>query len=818
MTLSRLLALLVFALVALAAPAAGVLAPAGAAAQEAAAGPDYAHWEDFASRAEDRIGDVGTTDLGLEQIRAQLVDWRDRFLEAQTANRSRIETLQGQIAALGPAPGEGQGEAREIAARRQELTEALSRLQAPGIAAEEAYRRADGLVREIDRVLRDRQADALMQLWPAPVNPANWPAAIAALSGTFGGIAHELADAWASSTRRAALTEGLPRTLFLLCLAIVLILRGRRWMERLTHALARSVRGRGGPVWAFVVSLGQIVLPYLGILALVAAAQSTGLVGLVGNAFVETLPDVGLTLLLARWIAGRVFAAAGAPIVGVAADRLAEGRFHGAGLGLLVALEDLRLRIVQPTEAVEAANAVLAFPLIALAGLLLLRIGQLLATDVPLAGGEGVAYRARLVGLLGRAAMAVGVAGPLMGAIGYVAAASAVVFPAVLSLGLLAVLLILQRLASDIYAAILGTGVEEARGALVPVLFGFALAIVALPVLALIWGARDSDLWEIWTRFREGFQIGDTRIAPTDFVTFVAVFAAGYMATRLLQGALSATVLPRTSLDAGAQKAVVAGLGYVGITLAGLIAFSTAGIDLSSLAIVAGALSVGIGFGLQNIVSNFVSGIILLVERPISEGDWIDVGGTSGWVRAISVRSTRIETFDRSFVIVPNSDLISGRVTNWTRFNLAGRLIVPVGVAYGSDTRKVERILRTIAEDHPLVVLNPPPLVAFMGFGESALNFEMRMILRDVNFSLATRSEINHTIAARFAAEGIEIPFPQRDLWLRGPAALAAAAAAAGPAPSLPSPAPPAAGPPPAAVPRPADGPLGDPPAPIREP
>jgi potassium efflux system protein len=234
--------------------------------------------------------------------------------------------------------------------------------------------------------------------------------------------------------------------------------------------------------------------------------------------------------------------------------------------------------------------------------------------------------------------------------------------------------------------------------------------------------------------------------------------------TRWFQRWLDGSVMSRGRLDTGVRNSIKTGIGYLGVAIAGLIGVSAAGIDLSNLALVAGALSLGIGFGLQNIVSNFVSGLILLAERPFKVGDWVSTGSTEGFVKKISVRATEIETFTRQSIIVPNSELINSPVGNWTHRNKLGRVDVPIGVSYNTDPRKLIEILTEIARGHELVLRNPEPVVHFSGFGDSSLDFVLKCHISDVLTGITVRTELSLRIFERLNAENIEIPFPQRDL------------------------------------------------------
>jgi potassium efflux system protein len=295
----------------------------------------------------------------------------------------------------------------------------------------------------------------------------------------------------------------------------------------------------------------------------------------------------------------------------------------------------------------------------------------------------------------------------------------------------------------------------------------FLALFTGIPLILMSWGFHIQDLELFAYRLFTEIHLGNIRISLVGIGVGVLLFAGGFLVTRWFQRWLDNNIMARSQVDTGVRNSVKTGIGYLGVTVAAVIAISAAGIDLSSFALVASALSVGIGFGLQNIVSNFVSGLILLVERPFKVGDWIVSGTSEGIVKRISVRATEIETFRKQSIIVPNSELINQSVGNWTHRNRLARSEIPISVSYDSDPQKVMDVLLELVQKIPKVLRNPEPHVEFVRFGPSSLDFEMRFYLADLSDGMPIRNNLRIAILERFRCEGIEMPAPTQEVHIR---------------------------------------------------
>ena len=265
------------------------------------------------------------------------------------------------------------------------------------------------------------------------------------------------------------------------------------------------------------------------------------------------------------------------------------------------------------------------------------------------------------------------------------------------------------------------------------------------------------------------FEINKTAVTPSSIIMFVIFIALFALSSHLLQRVLRAHVFSRMKIDAGIQYTLTRITHYLIMIIGAVIGFQFIGIDLTGLAIILGFLSVGIGFGLQNVTSNFVSGLILLLERPIKVGDTVMVGNQEGDVVEINMRSTTIRTPNNVAVIVPNSEFVSSKLENWSYGDDSVRVEVNVGVSYDSDLETVIRCLKEVAAENPEVLKSPPPDVLHTGFGDSALNMRLRIWLEHSRRHWEVQSDINCAIVDKFRQHGVEIPYPQQDLRLRSP-------------------------------------------------
>ena len=306
-----------------------------------------------------------------------------------------------------------------------------------------------------------------------------------------------------------------------------------------------------------------------------------------------------------------------------------------------------------------------------------------------------------------------------------------------------------------------------------------ALQLILWPLLGYVllrlWGLHELGRSLVDTLLGTGLSLGNTTIVPGKVIFGLLAFFLLVTFTRWFKRKLERDWLPLTRMEPSVRMSVATLYGYITFILAMLIGLSAAGLDLSKIAIVAGALSVGIGFGLQNIVNNFVSGLILLFERPVRLGDYIKVGSTEGFVRQIRIRSTELENGDRVSIIVPNSVLLGAEVENWNYRNSLGRVVVGVTVASHADPEAVRAAMLEVAAQHPLILQGgermdvPGPMVQFKEFGDTTLRFELSAGVRDILAKGGVASDLRFALHQHMRERGIAMPSAQRDVRILNP-------------------------------------------------
>ena len=762
----------------------------GTADAEARPAPDSfsASFEVLAREAETALSDTGADASReqlqkLEDLRAQLAQTRDIAGRVSLAGTLETRTLEAQIKDLGPLPAEGATEPSAITSKREELDKRLAVKLEPVLRVREMRTRAATLVSELDQKIDEQKHRNLVRRGKSPLDPRLW---LKAATETGRGFSEAAANFGVKVGE-----NGLGSILLMVAGAVFVALlttllfgrfwtRVRAWLEREIATSRSLARNLGlllavdlGSAAVFAVSLIFVTIAFLALIY--PFLKPDHLLGL-GLLFAAA----ALVPAIAQWLGRSVF---NSPYKQLRLIRLSEERARiapqtvrnsGIVLAVVILLTALKESEGVGTNFVDLLTAVFVL----LGSTLLWRLARMIASARKEARREALAARLDddpepaeefdFATPLGQFLKLFALASFVTALVGYVPLASEIFSSVMATLAVIAIAIYLNRTIKLIASAI-GSSLKAYRRSFqfLPMVTGLVLLAGSLLLIALIWGYRPQEIGDGLTALRDGIDFGDVRISAGDVFTFALVFFIGYVATRFVQRFLRLSILPQFELDRGGIAAIVTAVGYIGVILAALVAIASTGLDLSSLAFVAGALSVGLGFGLQSVVENFTSGILLLAERPIKEGDWIEVGEFSGIVRKISVRSTQLETFDRHFIIIPNSLLITGSVKNLSFTGGAARIRVPVGVSYDADVDRVHKLLKEIALSLPNVLSDPEPAVLLTDFGDSSINFDVLCFVADVTTGSGTQSELNLEIARRFASEGIEIPFPQREIHIK---------------------------------------------------
>jgi potassium-dependent mechanosensitive channel len=649
----------------------------------------------------------------LEAIRGGVRNW----IADQAPN---VETIQNELAALGKPPGKDEEpEAAGVAAQRQQLRSNLATTTGLLKEADLIVERANRLIGQIWQIRRDRFAEKIMTRGSSPLSPGLWRRAI--LEMTW--IAETSPSVTAGLVIAPEFQDKLRKSIFVILaailFAIVLVWPVHRWVLRRygrdpTIAEPSFIQALRASI---AVATARALLP-----TLAAALIYIVVIGedIVTDAGKDIAWALFLGIVLFTWSIAFVRASLSPAdptwrIVPVPTNFARGARGIAIGLALAFAIDLVLSEIIAAymvgLAVSELRDYILTVVVAALLLVLMLRQQMWMPDD-----GTAQSPRWRSLRVFVAVTLIVLL---VLGAWGWVALARLAVTQMVITGGLIVLVLMLHQLGREFirYAVSRETlagdwlrsslRMDEDSAARFEFWAGlayvFLLVVFAVVVGLFVWGADRKDVADWVSQAIFGFRIGRITFSLADQLIAAVLFAGFVIVSRFLQRMLADRILPNTHLDLGIRQSITTAFGYLGIIVAAVIGISALGLDLSNLAIVVGALSVGIGFGLQNVVNNFVSGLILLIERPVKVGDWVVVDDKQGYVKRIKVRATEIQTFDRASVFIPNSKLISDAVTNWTYADKLGRIIIPVGVAYGSNTALVRDILLAIAHENSSV-------------------------------------------------------------------------------------------------------------------
>jgi potassium-dependent mechanosensitive channel len=718
---------------------------------------------------------------GLVELRRRLTPLRDQLRDRLALIDPRLKQIDQRVAQLGAPPDSSGTEDAAITAERLRLAGQRGDIESALKQVKLLGDRTLDLDERINQRRRELFTNRLFARGASLFDEAFWNDLAESAPAELAGLAGML-SLWGTYARSNGGAGGA-----IAALAILAALGGAawfmaRWRRRLTSV---PTPRRFDKALAAMIILGtrMVTMPVL-IAATVLVLRNFGLMP-------YPIVDIGFGLAAAAAVAGFgrgvaiALCAPGEPARRIIAFEDHEAESYASHLiwaarafGVAVFVNVLHRALSAPVAPIIATGELLAFAILAITVHLLWRSAR---ADFR-AAGEGSASM-RLAWLRGIFWL-VGIAIATALATGYVGFAVFVAgrMLAVLALGgaVTIVVAFIDTLLTEVLSA------DTPHGRRIAVAFGLTprgldlietlasatlrLVLIVLAVLLVLSfsGIFAEDFFNVFQRATWDYVIGGVSLSPAAILSALAFLVIGGLAIRAAQRWLATKFLPRTGLDAGLQNSILALFGYGALVAVMALSLGVLGIDLQKIALIAGALSVGIGFGLQAVVSNFIAGLILLAERSIRVGDWVVVKNEEGWVRRISIRATEIETFDRASVIIPNQEFITGVVKNWTHGNTVGRIVIKVRVAYDSDVAAVRELLFACAAKHPQVLQTPPPAAYLIGFGDIGIDFELRCLLGNVEQSFVVRNDLFVEVLRKFREAGIKIPTPVYDARVPG--------------------------------------------------